>query len=142
VSVADPNAAVLGVDIGTSSSKGVLVALDGTILGTAVREHDVSRPQPGHVEMDASVWWDEFVAIARELAQPEHPVVAVGVSGMGPCVLVTDAAGSPLRPAILYGVDTRATEQIERLSAELGEAAILERGGSVLTVCEPVHADV
>ena len=45
--------AVLGVDIGTSSAKGVLVALDGTILRTATREHTVERPAPGHVEMDA-----------------------------------------------------------------------------------------
>ena len=45
--------AVLGVDVGTSSTKGVLVALDGTILRSAVREHAVQRPAPGQVEMDA-----------------------------------------------------------------------------------------
>src|SRR5690606_15190521 len=49
--------AVLGVDVGTSSTKGTLVALDGTILAAAVREHSVSRPAPGHVEMDAEIWW-------------------------------------------------------------------------------------
>jgi xylulokinase len=83
--------------------------------------------------MDGRVWWDEFVSLARELVHGEIEVVAAGVSGMGPCVLVTDAAGTPLRPAILYGVDTRATAQIERLTLELGDDAILERGGSVLT---------
>src|SRR5699024_5208677 len=59
--------AVLGVDVGTSSTKGVLVALDGTVLDVAVREHSVQRPAPGHVEMDARIWWTEFISIAREL---------------------------------------------------------------------------
>lgn len=124
---------VLGVDIGTSSSKGVLVDEDGTVLATAVRPHTVSRPRPGHVEMDALVWWDEFTSLARELSTPGGPVTAVGVSGMGPCVGLTDEAGTPLRPAILYGVDTRATEQIARLEDELGRDAVLERCGSVLS---------
>lgn len=145
--MATPTPVVLGVDVGTSSTKGVLVGADGTILATAVREHDVSRPAPGHVEMDAEIWWQEFVEIATELtaagterrtadgARLDGPVQvqAVGVSGMGPCVLLADETGSPVRPAILYGVDTRAGEQITRLTAELGEQAILDRGGSVLT---------
>ena len=62
-----PSPAVIGVDIGTSSSKGVLVDLDGQVLASSVIEHAVQRPGPGHVEMDGSVWWDEFVAIARRL---------------------------------------------------------------------------
>ncbi|WP_022893530.1 FGGY-family carbohydrate kinase [Agromyces subbeticus] len=125
--------AVLGVDIGTSSSKGVLVDLDGAVLRSAVREHEVQRPAPGHVEMDATVWWQEFVSLARELASPDVEVTAVGVSGMGPCVLVTDAEGTPVRRAILYGVDTRAGVQIAELEARLGAEAIAERGGATLS---------
>lgn len=129
--------AVLGVDIGTSSSKGVLVALDGKVIATAVREHEVSRPRPGHVEMDATVWWQEFVSIAHELTAAasvtDEVIAAVGVSGMGPCVALADEDGLSLRPAILYGVDTRATAQIERMTFELGADAILARGGSVLS---------
>ncbi|MGP4043636.1 FGGY-family carbohydrate kinase [Streptomyces sp. 2A115] len=127
---------VLGVDIGTSSSKGVLVDEDGTVLATAVRPHAVSRQRPGHVEMDARVWWDEFTSIARELLKSlgdDASVTAVGVSGMGPCVALADEADTPLRPAILYGVDTRATEQIARLDAELGHDAVLRRCGSLLS---------
>ncbi|GAA4636892.1 FGGY-family carbohydrate kinase [Actinoallomurus vinaceus] len=123
----------LGVDVGTSASKGVLVGEDGTVLATAVRPHAVERPRPGHVEMDARIWWEEFVSIARELAGVGDPVTAVGVSGMGPCVLLADEADTPLRPAILYGVDTRATEQIARLDAELGREDVLRRCGSLLS---------
>ena len=126
--------AVLSVDIGTSSSKGVLVGLDGRLLASATRDHLVDRPRPGHVEMDGEVWWQEFVSLSRELlATQSAEIAAVGVSGMGPCVLLTDADGTPLRPAILYGVDTRATAQIERLTRQYDDRAIRERGGSSLS---------
>lgn len=126
--------AFLGVDIGTSSSKGVLVDSDGRIIRTAVREHAVSRPAPGHVEMDGEIWWREFVELATELTGPgDAQVAAVGVSGMGPCVLLTDAEGQALRPAILYGVDTRAEAQIDAMNAEFGAEEIFARAGSVLS---------
>ncbi|HET8589683.1 MAG TPA: FGGY family carbohydrate kinase [Nakamurella sp.] len=126
---------VLGVDIGTTSSKGVLVSVDGLVLGTAVREHRVLRPAVGQVEMSASTWWDEFCAISRELLAgvPAAVVVAVGVSGMGPCVLLTGEDGDPVRPAILYGVDMRATAQIAELTDRYTEQAIRARGGSALS---------
>jgi xylulokinase len=124
----------IGVDIGTSSSKGVLVNGAGEVLSQAVRSHVVSRPHPGWVEMDAHIWWKECVAIIAELvAAAPGQVDAVGVSGMGPCVMVTDEQMTPLRPAILYGVDTRATAQIEALDAELGGAEVLARCGSALS---------
>lgn len=132
MSVATP-LAVLGVDVGTSSTKGVLVQLDGTLIASSERQHDVRRPVPGHVEMDPAIWWSEFASISRELVRAEARVVAVGVSGMGPCVALTDEVGSVLRPAILYGVDTRATEQIARLTDELGAHAIMARGNAALS---------
>lgn len=126
--------AYIGVDVGTSSTKGVLVATDGEILRSASREHQVSRPAPGHVEMDAHIWWNEFESLASELTGVgDVEVAAVGVSGMGPCVLLTDEVGRPLRPGVLYGVDTRATEQIAALDDQLGRDKILARCGSVLS---------
>lgn len=125
----------LGVDIGTSSSKGVLVDADGVILASATRVHEVDRPRTGWVEMDGRVWWDEFVSLTRELlaAAPDAAVVGVGVSGMGPCILLADEHDEPVRPAILYGVDTRSTAQIDRITAELGPDEITRIGGSALT---------
>ncbi|WP_069465626.1 FGGY-family carbohydrate kinase [Actinacidiphila rubida] len=133
-----PRNAVIGVDIGTSSSKGVLVdAGSGDVLRSAVREHAVDRPGPGRFEMDARVWWREFASLSRELTadldQDGLAVAAVGVSGMGPCVLLTDGHDTPVRPAILYGVDTRSTAQIARLEEELGAEEIVRRCGSGLS---------
>src|SRR5262249_21460878 len=126
---------LLGIDIGTASSKGVLVRDDGTIVATTTRAHEVSMPHPGWVEHAAlAVWWADFTGISRQLmAAVREPLTAVGVSGIGPCLLPVDAEDRPLRPAILYGVDTRAQAEIEQLTRELGERTILERCGSVLT---------
>ncbi len=128
--------AFLGVDIGTASSKGVLARSDGSIIAKSERTHGVSTPQPGWVEHDAErIWWAEFHAIIRELLEASDGATldALAVSGIGPCLLPADAAGNPLRPAILYGVDTRATTEIAELNQEFGAGAVLARGGSPLT---------
>ena len=126
--------AFLGVDIGTSSTKGVVVLEDGSVARSATRPHTVQRPAPGHVEMDPAIWWEELVSLAEELTRDgAYEIAAVGVSGMGPCVVLTDEAGTPVRPAILYGVDSRAGAQIEALEQELGRDDIRQRCGSVLS---------
>ena len=127
---------LLGIDIGTSSSKGVLVTPEGKIVARATKPHDTSYPHPGWVEHDAeTVWWADFRALVAELLpQAEgRSLAGLGVSGIGPVVLPADGAGNPLRPAILYGVDTRATVEIDELNEEFGTEAILRRGGSALS---------
>lgn len=125
----------LGVDVGTSSTKGVLVNEEGTIVSRAQRPHQTASPQPGWFEHDAEqVWWGEFVDVTAELLREfDGELAAVGVSGIGPSLLPTDATGRPLRHAILYGIDTRATKQVRALTEELGETAIVRRGGSTLS---------
>jgi xylulokinase len=127
---------LLGVDIGTSGSKGVLVTPSGEVVASAAREHGVSSPRPGWAEHDArAVWWDEFVAITRELLSGAESteVSAVGISGIGPCVLPADAEGTPLRAAILYGIDTRAVEEISEQTGRYGAEDVLRRTGAPLT---------
>ena len=124
----------LGIDIGTSSSKGVLVEADGTVVARADVEHATSYPHPGHVEHDAeAVWWADFLTITRELLDGREPPEALGLSGIGPVLLPADGDGRPLRPAILYGVDTRATAEIDELNGERGADRILERAGTPLS---------
>lgn len=126
---------VLGFDVGTSSSKGVLVDRSGRILATASHRHQVARPEPGRVEMDPAIWWTEFCEVAAELVarSGSADVVAIGVSGMGPCIALVDAEGEPVAPSALYGVDMRALDQIHALNAELGEERVFERTDSRLT---------
>jgi xylulokinase len=126
---------LLGVDIGTSSSKGVLSRPDGEVVATAQKEHELSMPRPGWAEHDAEgVWWEDFVSICRELLEKaDDRVTAVCTSGIGACLLPADEEGRPLRPAILYGIDTRAEREIEELGERYGEEILLARCGSVLT---------
>ncbi|WP_323743442.1 FGGY-family carbohydrate kinase [Agreia pratensis] len=127
---------VLGVDIGTSSTKAVFSDLQGRVIADSFRAHVVDRPAQGRVEMDSAVWWTELCSLVAELtaAAPECTIVAVGVSGMGPCVLLSDAEGHPLRPAILYGVDARSVGMADEVLEVLGgEAAMRARTGSGLS---------
>ncbi|TDD19993.1 sugar kinase [Kribbella turkmenica] len=125
---------VVGVDIGTGSTKGVLVALDGTVVAAARRDHVAALPRPGWVEMDAERdWWDDVADVLRELTATGEEVVAVCVSGLGPCVVQTDEDLRPRRPAVLYGVDTRATREISEITEQLGADAILDRCGKDLS---------
>jgi xylulokinase len=127
---------LLGIDIGTASSKAVLTTPDGTVVVTSSRPHAVSMPHAGHVEMDAeAVWWGDVVALCRDLVPrvPAGAIAGVCVSGLGPCLLLTDENLSPLRPAILYGIDMRAAEQIEQLRARYGDEQIIARGGTALS---------
>jgi xylulokinase len=120
---------LLGVDIGTSSTKGVITHADGTVLASAQRHHKTEFPRPGFVEHDPEgMWWKDFTEITRELlAQADGPVVGVSVSGIGATTLPADANGEPLRHAILYGIDTRAGAEIDELIARYGADTIVER---------------
>lgn len=130
--------ATLGLDIGTFTSKGVLVSDRGEILAQSSRPHKLQVPRPGWAEHDAEQdWWGDFVFIVKALlakgdVKPEE-ISAIAASAIGPCLLPVDAAGAPLRNGILYGVDTRATVQIAALNAEIGEARIMETCGNALT---------
>lgn len=126
----------LGIDLGTGSVKGTLAGVEGDVVATATRPVTVQRPQPGYVEMDATTqWWDTVCSIARELVATagDRQVAAVGVSGLGPCLLMTGDDLEPLHPAILYGVDFRAEEQIASMTDALGADAVFERCGKDLS---------
>jgi xylulokinase len=128
----------LGIDIGTFESKGVLVDPSGVIVATAAKPHRMIVPQPGWAEhRPREDWWDDFTAISRKLLAdsrvPPAEIRAVGASAIGPCMLPVDAAGEPLMNAVLYGVDTRAADEIAELTAAIGEDILLDRCGNALT---------
>lgn len=126
----------LGIDMGSGSSKGVLATADGTIIATAVRPHSMSLPRPGWAEVDPeTVWWDEVVSLCAELVTQTdgHSLAGVCVSGVGPCLVLCDEQLRPVRPAILYGIDMRATAEIEELTERYGAEEILARGGKALS---------
>lgn len=128
---------LLGIDMGTGSTKGVLVDASGSLIASETVPHSMDLPRPGWAEVDAEkLWWAEVCRIASNLMSqmPSGGVLAgMCVSGVGPCLVLCDDDLRPLRPAILYGIDTRASEEIAALTAEFGADRILDRAGTLLS---------
>lgn len=128
---------LLGVDIGTYSAKGVLCTPGGEVLAEATIEHGLSLPRPGWAEHDPdAIWWGEFVGLTRQLLGEGfrgEDIGGVAVSAIGAAMLPVDAEGRPLRQGILYGIDTRASEEIAWLNGHFGEAPMFDLGGMALT---------
>ncbi|MBT1165060.1 FGGY-family carbohydrate kinase [Bifidobacterium felsineum] len=118
----------LGIDIGTSSSKGVLMDEHGKVVQSAQIEHITANPRSGWYEHDAErIWYGECVRLCRELCAEGgigNRIAAMAVSGIGPCVVPIGADGRALRPAILYGIDSRAIKQIDELTSWCVERGI------------------
>lgn len=129
---------LLGIDIGTSGSSGAIVDGDLNVVATAEVTHETSFPRPGWAEHDADdVWWRDFKRLSRDLLKrvdiEPAEIAGIGVSALHTNMLPLDENGTPLRPAILYGVDTRTREEIEILNDRIGEDRIFEVCGNRLT---------
>jgi xylulokinase len=119
---------LLGVDVGTYSTKGVLVTPGGEVVANVTEPHTVDFPRPGWAEQDADkVWWTGVCTVVQRLLydRDASAVAALGVSAIGPCMVALDAAGEPVRPGILYGVDTRAERQIREIEGRIGRDEIV-----------------
>jgi xylulokinase len=126
-------ACLLGLDIGTTSTIGILIQLPGTVLGIASRPVTLQAPHAGWAEEDPEQWWANVCAIARELLAKAGPaageLVGIGVSGMLPAVVLLDDKGKLLRPSIQQS-DARCGAEVEAMRAERDEAAFLARAGN------------
>jgi xylulokinase len=116
---------LLGVDIGTYSSKGVLVREDGEVAASHSVEHSLSLPRPGWAEHDPErTWWKDFLDIVHFLLETSgvapDSIAALGVSTISPAVVAVGADGVALRPAILYGIDTRSAKEVAELEQSTG----------------------
>jgi len=129
---------LMGIDVGTYSTKGVLCTPGGEILAQHQVEHGLSVPRPGWAEHDAdAVWWDDVCTISHVLLAQARvtgaDVAAISVSGLGPDLVPLDEAGRALRPAILYGIDTRSGSEIAELNARFGAEAMGDLSGMALS---------
>ncbi|MFF2888244.1 FGGY-family carbohydrate kinase [Paenibacillus sp. NPDC057967] len=133
---------VLGIDIGTYESKGVLVDREGKIIAQCAVPHKLEIPHRGWAEHDAeATWWHDFKQLSQTLTHMARmkygisadEIAAVGVSSIAPAVLPIDIEGNPLRKAILYGVDTRAEREIAALNDAIGEERVFQIGGQSLS---------
>ncbi|MDR1509585.1 MAG: FGGY-family carbohydrate kinase [Synergistaceae bacterium] len=125
----------VGIDIGSYESKGVIIDANGGVLASAVRQHGMDNPKPGYFEHDADgVWWKDFCAISNELLKRSgvrpSSIAAVSASTLGADCVPVDKNCRPLRKAILYGIDTRASGELKFLNDYYGTDRVIAMRGS------------
>lgn len=125
---------VIGIDVGTRSTKGVLIDMrTGRVIAHTSVDHGIELGADGRVEHDAdAVWWAESRTVLNELtqrAEPSNEIAAVGLSSCGPCLVGIGATDAALRPGILYGIDTRATAEVADLVGEWPDEIATRRFG-------------
>src|SRR5688500_18071957 len=107
----------LGIDIGTSSVKAVIVDDADAVIEQASAPLNVSRPQAGWSEQDPADWWAATNTAVKSLsAKARAAVRAVGLSGQMHGATLLDASDKPLRAAILWN-DGRSEKQCRDLEA-------------------------
>ena len=119
------SALYLGIDIGTSSVKAVLLDEHGVIAAQTSAALEVNRPAPGFSEQDPRSWWQASVEAVLALpAAARAQVRAVGLSGQMHGATLLDARDQPLRPAILWNDGRSAEECLELERREPAARAI------------------
>jgi xylulokinase len=117
----------VGVDVGTSSLRVTALTEDGLRLGVTARRYLIDHPHGGWAEQDPEVWWRAACQALHELLGDEklagHDVVAVGLSGQMHGLVLVDAAGQPVRPAIIWP-DRRSTAQVAAWCARAGRSRL------------------
>lgn len=127
---------LLGIDLGSSAVKAVLLDPSVGIVASLSREVTLFSDHAGWAEADPQEWWRAVCSLVPALLDVagarSGDVGGVAVTGMVPAVLALDERGRPLRRAILQN-DARATAEIAEIRETLGEFDLLARTGSVLS---------
>lgn len=122
---------VLGLDLGTTSLKALLVDAEGVIRAQAEREYPIRTPQPGWAEQNPDDWWQAAMAATRAcLAYVDAATVrAIGLSGQMHGTVLLGADGVPLMPAVIWA-DQRSSMQAAAITAQIGPERLAEIAGS------------
>jgi len=113
---------LLGIDVGTTGTKTLLISTEGKVAGHAYRLYEIITPSVGRSEQRAQDWWDTVVATVREaISALEDPaaVKAISLSLQGGTVVPVDKEGIPLRNAIVW-TDGRCAQQFREFVEEGG----------------------
>ncbi len=128
---------LLAHDLGTTGNKATLFAADGSIVASVFAGYDTSYPQPNWAEQNPGDWQKALfettqllLGVARsETGHSAADVAVVSFSGHMNGAVLVDAAGAPLRPAIIWA-DQRATAQAELIRQRCGEAEVYRLTGN------------
>ena len=115
----------IGVDLGTSSVKLVLMDETGKIHGTTSREYKLYFPQPGWSEQEPADWYNEAIAGLKDLLKDVDKSEVAGISFGGQMhgLVILDENDEVIRPAILWN-DGRTQKQVDYLNNEIGKETL------------------
>ncbi|OGS20731.1 MAG: xylulokinase [Elusimicrobia bacterium RIFOXYA2_FULL_39_19] len=119
---------LLGIDIGTSGVKTLLIKEDGTIAGKSTKEYSLETPMASWAQQNPQDWWNAAVESIREVLrqssiQPSE-VTGIGLSGQMHGSVFLDKTGKVLRPCILW-CDQRTTKQCEYITKKVGSKKLI-----------------
>ncbi|MEY8509253.1 xylulokinase [Lachnospiraceae bacterium 42-17] len=120
---------LLGIDLGTSSLKSILITEDGEVKGLSAKAYQFASPYNGYAEHDPEEWWQACCETIHEvLARAKVPgdeIKGLSFSGQMHGAVMLDEDFRPVRPAILH-CDARSGKQVLELKSSLGAERIKE----------------
>jgi xylulokinase len=124
---------LLGLDISTTGAKALLIDRDGRVISSATHPLQLSTPYPLWSEQDPLDWWAGMTASIRDaLAQAGASgadIGAIGLTGQMHGLVLLDAQGEVLRPAILWN-DQRTGAQCDEIRARVGKERLIQITGN------------
>ena len=113
-------AVILGIDIGTSSIKSMLLDTEKGVIAVKAKEYGVDIPQKDYAEQNPQMWWSSLVETLSWLKEQYKPayesIAAVGYSGQMHGLVLVGENGNPVRPAIIW-LDQRAGKQLAEIQS-------------------------
>ena len=126
-------ALAIGIDIGTTSTIGILLDTEGVTLALADQPTELVSERPGWAEQDPEQWWRNTCTVAASLLRRSgrkgSEIAAVGVTGMLPAVVLLDAEDRLLRRSIQQS-DGRTGREVEEIAAEIAPTTFIRRTGN------------
>lgn len=122
---------LIGIDLGTSSVKVVVVDPSGVVTGSSSAPYSTSRPEPLYAEQDPEAWWQATVTATRAaLEAAAHPDIAgIGVTGQMHGTVLLDHEDRSVCPAIIWA-DGRSAAEANAFTDEIGAQQLIEIAGS------------
>lgn len=101
----------IGLDVGTSGVKALLVTSDGHVVASASEDYPLLTPRPGWTEQEPEAWWQASCRVLRGLAEKtDLPIDGIGLTGQMHGAVFLDDRGEVIRPALLWNDQRTATE--------------------------------
>ncbi|MDP2896943.1 MAG: xylulokinase [bacterium] len=127
---------LLGIDIGTSSTKSVVLDLSGNLLAVSQKEYAIDSPKPGWAEQHPETWWGAVKETVRSVVSHSgvnpRRIAGIGLSGQMHGTVLLDKENRLLRPAIIWA-DRRTAKQCDAVVAALGKDRLRELAGNSLS---------